>query len=173
MLNIGYTLIYYNPVHDEDDWIGRTVNLNFRPGVCTDNKIVQPTIEWSTMMGGKTNVVDTTSMNLLNIDAISGSKSTQGTALNSGYDSDDFDCFFTITSQGGEVYLFETLNTADSNRIVSGIKYIASRLSNLLIEGNTKSLLAEFYDNTHETENSRLSGTQVNNRLSHALLDGL
>jgi len=173
MLNIGYTLIYHKSIDDEC-WVGRTVNLIFRPGICSARTILQPVIEWKTMEGGKSNTAETRTMKLLNIAAISRSNNDNSNARDNGGDQDEFDCFFTITSQDGDIYLFEALNSNDSKRIVSGIKYNAYLLSNLLIEGNAKALLmADFYDNSEEPEQSRLTSTEVMSRLSHAFLDGL
>jgi len=77
LANVGYTLIYHISV-DEDSWVGRTVNLVFRPGVCNSETIVQPAIEWNTMVGGKSNSVDTKSLKLLDIDGIAPSNVREG-----------------------------------------------------------------------------------------------
>ena len=84
---------------------------------------------------------------------------------------DEFDSFFTITSQDGEIHLFEALTTEDAQRIVAGIRCNAYRLSNLLIEGNSNALMTDFYDNTGEPTETRLSAPEAMNRLSHAFLD--
>jgi hypothetical protein len=217
MLNVGYTLIYHTSIDDEY-WVGRTVNLIYRPGICSTRTITQPVIEWKTMIGGKSTVVETRTMKLLNIDAIStsnasgaekrstptsndespnpssgnvikwgggggGGGTTSDTATNwcsstlalgeMGDLEDEFDCFFTITSQDGEIHLFEALNTEDAQRIVAGIRCNAYRLSNLLIEGNSNALMNDFYDNTGEPTETRLSAPEAMNRLSHAFLDDL
>ena len=215
MLNVGYTLIYHKPI-DDVCWVGRTVNLIFRPGVCSARTVLQPVIEWNTMVGGKSKYAETRTMKLLNINAISTSNAYNATsgrtsgrgalssssspssnkpadsnsnsnnnntsttwcsntlAIGDGGHEDEFDCFFTITSQDGDIHLFEALNSEDSQRIVSGIKYNAYRLSKLLIEGNSKALLmGDFYDNSGEPQESRLSTAEAMHRLSNAFLDGL
>jgi len=212
MQNVGYTLIYHELV-GEDSWEGRTVNLIFRPGMCSAATIVQPAIEWNTMVGGKSNSTTTKSMKLLTIDAISTSKARGGIDGSTtkpaslplptthhktnndgdacfgddvigidlcgpmlglgGSSKDEFDCFFTITSQKGEINLFEALNSEDCLRIVAGIRYNAQRLSHLLIGGDAKPLLSDFYDNSGEPEESRLSPNEVMTRLTHSFLDGL
>jgi len=191
---------------DEDSWVGRTINLVFRPGVCSSEKIVDPVIEWNTMVGGKSNFIETKTMRLLDIDAIATSIAHEGgdnqspikpSALpipakpptNPKNDAsismcslnfppvngveDEFDCFFTITSQDGEIHLFEALNTEDCHHIVAGIRYSAQRLSHVLIEGDATSLLSDFYDNAREPEESKLPQSEVINKLSNAFLDGL
>jgi len=95
-------------------------------------------------------------------------------ALGEMGDSDDeFNCFFTITSQDGDIHLFEALNSEDAQRIVAGIRCNAYRLSNSLIEGNTNALMTDFYDNSNEPPETQLSAPEVMNRLSHVFLDGL
>ena len=197
MSNVGYTLIYHIAV-DEDSWVGRTVSLVFRPGMCNSEKIVQPVIEWNTMAGGKSNTSDTKSVRLLNIDSIAPSNAHEG---EEGYSlpipakpptnpkndvsigmcnlqfppvspGEEFDCFFTITSQDGEIHLFEALNSEDSMRIVAGIRYSAQRLSRSLIEGDANVLLSDYYDNSNAPEESKLPENEVMNKLSNAFLDG-
>lgn len=212
MLNVGYTLIYHKSIDDEN-WVGRTVNLIYRPGICSTRTIIQPVIEWKTMTGGISTVVETRTMKLLNIDAISTSNArgderqptltsndgslnpSSGNVYAWGGDSgttrdattnwcnstlapggmgdleDEIDSFFTITSQDGEIHLFEALTTEDAQRIVAGIRCNAYRLSNLLIEGNSNALMTDFYDNTGEPTETRLSAPEAMNRLSHAFLD--
>jgi hypothetical protein len=214
MLNVGYTLIYHKSIDDEY-WVGRTVSLIYRPGICSTRTVIQPVIEWKTMIGGKSTVVETRTMTLLNIDAIStsnargderqptptsndgspnpssgnvikwgGAGGTTSDATTNWCNStlalgemgdleEEFECFFTITSQDGEVHLFEALNTEDAQRIVAGIRCNAYRLSNLLIEGNSNALMTDFYDNTGEPTETRLSAPEAMNRLSHAFLDDL
>jgi len=199
MLNVGYTLIYHKSMDDEN-WVGRTVNLIFRPGICSRRTIIQPVIEWKTMIGGKSKCVENRTLTLLNIDAISTGNSrgnekrpaspenntrsggdtattnwcNSTLALGEMGDSDDeFNCFFTITSQDGDIHLFEALNSEDAQRIVAGIRCNAYRLSNSLIEGNTNALMTDFYNNSNEPPETQLSAPEVMNRLSHAFLDGL
>lgn len=207
MLNVGYTLVYHIAV-DEDSWVGRTVNLVFRPGVCNSKTIVEPVIEWNTMVGGKSNFVETKTLNLLNIDAVATSnaheagddKDHKSSILPASFPvpskpptnakndvsigmcslsfppragEDEFDCFFTVTSQDGEIHLFEALNSEDCLHVVAGIRYSAQRLSRLLVEGDVNALLSDFYDNSREPAESCLPPNEVMNRLSNAFLDGL
>jgi len=204
MLNFGYTLVYHIAV-DEDSWVGRTVTMKFRPGVCNAKTIVEPVVEWKTMTGGKSTFVEAKSLNLLNIDAVTTSNAREAgddkeSVLPAAFpvpskpptnimndvsigmcslsfpprmDEDEFDCFFTVTSQDGKVHLFEALNPEDCLRIVAGIRYSAQRLSRLLIEGDETALLSDFYDNSREPVESRLPPNEVMNRLSNAFMDGL
>lgn len=70
MLNVGFTLISHISVDGDDSWVGRTVQMAFRPGVCSSRKVVQPSIEWKTVAGGKSHIVETRSLKLLNINAV-------------------------------------------------------------------------------------------------------
>lgn len=198
MTNVGFTLVYHKAVDDES-WVGRTVNMVFRPGACSSQKIIQPAIEWNTIVGGKSNVVETKTLNILNIDAISNNNDRDATKLSSlpipakppaphqnkdvetsmsmcslsftPAEEEEFDCFFTITSQNGEIHLFEALNMDECFRIVAGIRYSAQRLSQILIEGNSSVLMSDFYDNSREPEELRLTQNEVLNKLSNAFLD--
>jgi len=84
---------------------------------------------------------------------------------------DEFDCFFTITTQDGQIHLFEALDAEDCRRIIAGIRFNAQRLSRLLIEGDSSALMSDFYDNSKEPEDSVLSDGMVLNRLSNAYFD--
>mmetsp|Transcript_25956 Transcript_25956/g.60913 ORF Transcript_25956/g.60913 Transcript_25956/m.60913 type:complete len:558 (-) Transcript_25956:701-2374(-) len=208
MLNVGYTLIYHIAV-EEDSWVGRTVQLAFRPGACSAESIVQPAIEWNTMAGGKSSFVESKSIGLLDIDAIAASSlkeegrdgkvlspsiersslplpakpptnpkndtrvglcsSRRFEGLNLG--KDEFDCFFTITTQDGEIHLFEALDVEDCRRIVAGIRFNAHQLSRFLIEGDSQALMSDFYDNSQVPKDSVLSNEMILNRLSNAFFD--
>ena len=72
MTNVGFTLVYHREI-DEDSWAGRTVTMVFRPGVCSSEKIVEPVIEWSTMVGGKSTIVETKAIELFSIDTVNTS----------------------------------------------------------------------------------------------------
>eukprot|EP00531_Pseudo-nitzschia_arenysensis_P003923 CAMPEP_0116134280 /NCGR_PEP_ID=MMETSP0329-20121206/10561_1 /TAXON_ID=697910 /ORGANISM="Pseudo-nitzschia arenysensis, Strain B593" /LENGTH=482 /DNA_ID=CAMNT_0003628979 /DNA_START=103 /DNA_END=1551 /DNA_ORIENTATION=- len=197
MTNVGFTLVYHKAV-DEESWAGRTVNMIFRPGVCSSEKLDQPVVEWSTMEGGKSDFVETKTLELLSIDAVGTSSEgikTEASSLpipakpptndqntevsvsmcNLSFtpgDDDGIDCFFTITSQNGEVHLFEALNLDECHRIVAGIRFSAQRLSQIVIEGNSNVIMSDFYDDSREPVQAKLTQTEVLNKLSNAFLDG-
>lgn len=190
LLNVGYTLVYHQAV-DDDDWVGRTVNLLFKPGVCTSKKIEQPSIEWATMGGGKTTAVETKSISLLCVDAISVPNIRGGENPFDVRDDDrgtniieqshswcsmnpfvyeELDCFFTITADDGEIHLFESINTEECKRIVAGIRNITSRFCSQLIAGDSN-VVADFFDNSHEPEETQLSTDEAMLKVSNCFLD--
>ena len=198
MTNVGFTLVYHREI-DEDSWIGRTVTMVFRPGVCSAEKIVEPAIEWRTMVGGKSTIVETKAMELFSIDSVNTSndggtvkletipntakppiredkeEASQNISMcNISFSSnkeEEFDCFFTITSEDGEIHLFEGLNKDDCYRVVAGIRYSAQRLTEILIEGDSSALIPNFYDNSQVPEESKLTEKEVLNKLSNIFLD--
>lgn len=193
LLNVGYTLVYHQAVDDEY-WVGRTVTLLFKPGVCTSARMEHPSIEWTTMGGGKVTAVETKAISLLGVDAISVSNVQSGMmplsefviregggasladldkwcSINPCVD-EELDCFFTITSADGEVHLFESLNADESSRIVAGIKNVAARFCSQLIAGDSNTV-ADFFDNTQEPEETQLSMDETMLRISNFFLDSL
>jgi hypothetical protein len=191
LLNVGFTLVYHKPV-DEECWLGRTVNMFFKPGLCTSEKMVQPRLEWSTMGGGKMETVETKEITLLGVDSVSISKIREnpvgsfdnrddGVATLKDLDkwcradacsNEELDCFFTITSEEGEVHLFESLSSEESNRIVAGIKNVAARYCSQLIAGDSNSV-ADFFENSQEPVETQLSMDEAMLRVSNAFFDKL
>ncbi|KAG7347328.1 hypothetical protein IV203_016033 [Nitzschia inconspicua] len=171
LLNVGFTLVYHTSLDDEDDWIGRTVNLNFRPGICSARTVVGPAIEWKTMGGGKAREMERQSIGLLEIDTVmvSNIRNELDPASNQQYE-DELDCFFSITSQWGEVFLFEALSAEESHRIVTGIKSIAFCLSSHIIAGDSKAV-ADYFDNSNEPTDIQLRTNAAMMKISHAFLD--
>jgi hypothetical protein len=189
MLNVGFTLVYHTSVDDGDDWIGRTVNMIFFPGVCSASRVVPPSIQWTTMPGGKVKDAEIHSIGLLDIDAITisnirnsldakeihvndGETKEIGNWFGSEKYEDDLDCFFTITSKHGEVYLFEALSIEESRRIVTGIKNLAYRLNSQIIAGEARGV-AEFFDNSQEPPGTQLGVKEAMLKISNDFLDNL
>ena len=142
-----------------------------RPGICNAIQVVQPKLEWSTLGGGLALHVETHSIGLLDIHSLS----TSGGVIEETRDDDESDtemmnCFFTMTSNTGDVYVFETTTPAEAERMVQGIKNIAARLTAELISGDSNALL-DFYNNTGEADAIRFSPDEAMLRLSNAFFD--
>lgn len=86
--------------------------------------------------------------------------------------NEELDCFFTITSEEGEVHLFESLSSEESNRIVAGIKNVAARYCSQLIAGDSNSV-ADFFENSQEPVETQLSMDEAMLRVSNAFFDKL
>ncbi|KAL3915399.1 MAG: hypothetical protein SGILL_005676, partial [Bacillariaceae sp.] len=172
LLNEGFTLLHHVAVDEDEDWIGRTVNLNFKPGVCTAKKIVGPAVQWTTMGGGKeVNGVETESVALFEIDAITVSNiSSEMDPISNQEYEDELDCFFSITSKHGDVYMFEALSSEEAHKIVSGIRNISFRMSSQVIGGDSKAV-ADFFDNSQEPEETHLRKNAAMLKISNAYLD--
>ena len=118
---------------------------------------------------------DVHSINLLGIDVVAVSNVKNELDRNDGSTVDDsiydeLDCFFTITTKDGEVYLFEALSSEESHRIVTGIKNLAFRLSSSVLAGDA-SCVADFFDNTNEPSKTQLGVKEAMLRISNAFLD--
>lgn len=162
------------PENPTNDWKGRTVTMVIEPGTTGDDQNVQPKLEWTTAAGGQQFEVLTTSVSLLGI-----------LSINSRIDEekeDDDDvaelCFFTITTNTGDVHVFEANSTGDRDRIVNGLRNVIARLSFHLIAGDATASAELYCDDalpeggTNPAELPTLAKPHmVMNRLSHALLD--
>lgn len=115
--------------------------------------------------------VETESIGLFQIDAVvvSNIRNELDPGSSQQYD-DELDCFFSITSQNGEVFLFEALSAEESQRIVTGIKSVIFWLSSHIIEGDSKAV-ADYFDNSLEPPESQLRRNAAMMRISHAYLD--
>jgi hypothetical protein len=176
---VGYALVYHQPISDGEDWVGRSVTLVLRPGICNDQEIVQPKLEFATMGGGKRNEVETRSVGLLDIHSIATSPNAEemrddmednDNNEEADDDDDELQCFFTMTTTDGEVHVLEVITPDESRRLVVGIKNLSARLSSQLIAGDPRAL-ADFYDNQREPLEIRFSPDEAMVRLSHSFLD--
>lgn len=151
--NNGFVLLYLQPPEDLsdpdensssiDDWKGRTVTIMIQKGHLSTNTTRgyvnqhqnehtaqnrSPKLEWTTVTGGIVTEATTTSIDLLNIQSIS---------TNDDDDIGDEDdlCFFTITSEDGDIHVFETATVEERDRIVNGLKTLIARWSYHVIAG--------------------------------------
>lgn len=174
---------------DEDgDWVGRSVTLILRPGICNAIQVQAPCLEWTTMGGGQQEGTSSTVVSLLDIHSISTSY-VENTA---GLDDDENDkeatakeqqpqtqeeeedlrCFFTVTTKQGKVYVMEAITADESQRLVAGVKNLAARLSRQLIAGDD-TILPDFFDNADEPDEIRFTIEEAMLQLSNTLLDDL
>ena len=123
------------------------------------------------MGGGKDVNVGTESVGLFEIDAVAVSNiQNELDPVSSQQYEEELDCFFSITSKQGDVYMFEAISAEESQRIVSGIKNISFRLSSQVIAGDSKAV-ADFFDNSKEPEATHLRKNAAMLKISNAYLD--
>jgi hypothetical protein len=134
--------------------------------------VKHPRLQWMSVAGGLTTGVSTTSIDLLNIQAVSAfgedsekeERIENGTSI--GIDKIE-PCFFTVTTADGVVHMFESASSDERNRIVKGLRCIIARLAFNLIAGNP-SLVSELYCNTkpvpHDALSTKKSTIGFNNR---------
>ena len=164
--------------------MGRSVTLILRPGICNRIQVQAPYLEWVTMGGGLNNVVEATALSLLDIHSVSTSSAEDVEIRVEGEDKKDDDdmsqcdqeekedlqCLFSLTTKQGQIYVMEAITADESQRLVAGVKNLASGLSRQLIAGDAN-VLADFFDNAQEPDEIRLSEEEAMLRVSHALLD--
>ena len=99
-------------------------------------------------------------------------------------DDEERNCFFTLTTQDGQVHVFETIATEESDRLVKGIQNLVARLSTQLIAGDVNAV-CDFYNNSNNNNNNNNSNNNISGeaekmeftpeeamvRLSHSFFD--
>jgi hypothetical protein len=179
LLNVGFALVSHQPpTEEQQDWVGRSVTMLLRPGICNTTTNVPPKLEWSTLGGGMAARVETKSVALLKIHSVTNSpnnknKEGRDDDNNNEAEEQERNCFFTLTTTEGEVHVFETIATEESDRLVSGIKNLVARLSTQLISGDTNAF-ADFYNNNSnsgESDAIQFTPEEAMLRLSHSFFD--
>jgi hypothetical protein len=176
LMTKGVNVLYLQPPgaleNDSLDWKGRTVTLMIEPGVAGSESAIQPKLEWTTLAGGQKFEVETASLALLRILSITGSAHEMKEE-----DDDDRDlCFFTITSDTGDVHIFEASSPEERDQIEYGLKNVIARLSFHLIAGDTTAS-SELYNANSNSKSASMGDLpglvnpkQAMNRLAHTLL---
>ena len=169
----GFALVYHQPSltieEEKADWQGRSVTMNFKAGICNALEIFQPEIEWSTMGGGKGEKILTRSVPLLDIHSMTVSSIDDLRDNLEAGESEDVQCFFTMTTKSGDIHVFEAMNIDESKRLVLGIKNICGRYSNLIVAGDPR-VFVEFFDNSSGPQEIRLPFERAVVQVSHAFL---
>lgn len=167
---MGFALVYHQPAFEhQGDWQGRSVTLLYKPGVCNAVEISQPTIEWSTLGGGKQPNILTRSIELMDIHSIIVSTSDDVKGKMDSNDGEDIQCFFTVTTKSGDVHVFEALSKEESHRLVIGIKNLTGRFSKLMVAGDER-VLTEYFDIKSNPAELQLVTEQAMIVLSHTFL---
>ncbi len=173
---VNHQQLVEGATEDEDDWIGRSVTLILRPGICNVLQVQAPYLEWATLGGGQQATVETTAVSLLDVHSIENSTVDDMPTVDDGNRSDDdaekedLQCFFTLTTKQGQIYVMEAITADESQRLVAGVKNLTLRLSRLLIAGDNN-VLDDFFDNSQEPEDIKVTEEEAMIRISHALLD--
>lgn len=173
LLNVAFALVYHQPSltieEEKADWQGRSVTMNFKAGVCNALEVFQPEIEWSTMGGGKDTKILTRSVSLIDIHSITVSSTDDMRDNLEPGESEEIQCFFTLTTKSGDIHVFEAMNIKESNRLVLGIKNISGRYSSLIVAGDPR-VMVEFFDNSADPQEIRLPFERAIVQVSHAFL---
>lgn len=174
----GVPLLYHQPPSDPnvEDWTGRSVTMFVIPGNSNGGKMLQPTLEWSTMGGGwsrtGTSKVVTTSIDLLSIHSLLDSSDVEEERDDDGAGDDV--CFFSITTKAGHVHVFEAQSLGERDRIMNGLKNVIARLAYHLVAGDVQ-VSTELYSEDDGLMSGELPSlrtpAQAMNDISHSFLD--
>ncbi len=159
-------------VEDPDEIPSALVNLTIKPGLSRGTKLLEPKLYWTEVIKPTDNVISSSraeySISLLSIHSIR-------TSLND--EADDQTQFFTITTEQGEVHVFEAPTILERHNVVNGIRNVCAWLSYHLVMGNMASgteLVADL-DEEHGDQFGELPSlrtpAQAMNVLSHSFLD--
>lgn len=149
-------------------------------------QVQAPYLEWATLGGGLKNVVESSTLSLLDIHSVAtctaedmelraasvNDKAEKKSPAGDLAEQEDLHCLFSITTKQGKIFMMEAITADESQRLVAGVKNLASRLSRQLIAGDDN-VLTDFFDNSQEPDEIRLSQNEAMHRIAHALLDYL
>jgi hypothetical protein len=194
----GFPLLYLQPStfltsldnEKEDDWTGESVTMTIKPGMLSTSMQL-PRLEWSTWGGGWSHPeVRTTSLDLLQIhsvldhEAVMGESTTPvldptlvGEETESPREPDVY--AFIITTEQGDVHIFEASSENERDQVVCGLKNVMARLSYQLIAGddNVSTELFQTPKSEEPNDNSSvdlppiITPTQAVQNMTHNFLD--
>ena len=197
----GVNILWHLPPSDDDEsvvdevaanWSGRSVLMKIKPGSCYADNDAQPKLTWTTLGGGINNDKKAArcSVRLLAIQSISTFKETicegdelkeeehtdTSRGMNMSQLEDDEDvCLFAITTEEGDVQVFEAASSQQRDLLVTGLKNVIARLSFHLILGDVGASSELYYEEEKNPPPGELpsfsSPIQNMNRIAHALMD--
>ena len=167
-----------------NNWSGRSVVMQIKPGSCYSTNNIIPKLEWKTLSGGKKTKTSVQSIPLLDIQSIATFNETicEGEA---DYDEEMFTnacggmdedvCLFAITTDEGDVHVFEATSPRERDLLVAGLKNVIARLSFHLIVGDAGASSELYTEEIKDSPQGELPAytdpTKNMNRIAHALLD--
>lgn len=163
----GIQLTYFKvPIKEQDvnKIPSSLVNMTIKPGLSRGSRLLEPKLFWTEVTSTQQEVY---SISLLSIHSIH-------TSLNPN--DDDHTQFFTITTEQGEVHVFEASTILERHNIVNGIRNVVAWLSYHLVMGNMASgtQLISNLDEENGNQNGELPSlrtpAQAMNEISHSFL---
>lgn len=193
-------MLWHLPPDDEDaarddiNWSGRSVAMTVKPGSCYSTNDVEPKLVWTTLGGGKgKEKVARCLVPLLAIQSVStfresiceqlGNeiKETEFTTTSCGVnlsrpeDEEEDVCLFSITTEEGDVQVFEAATPRERDLFVAGLKNVIARLSFHVIVGDAGASSELYYEGDKDAPQGELpsfsSPVKNMNRIAHALMD--
>ena len=170
-------LVYFqdSDTSADDDMLGSSfVNMCIKPGVTRGSKLLEPKLSWTEMKSARSLGEDTISINLLGIHSIKAPQDNGSDEQPNQSESP----FFIITTESGDVHVFEAPTMSEQNHIVHGLKNVVAWLSYHLVLGSMASSGSELVSDMDE-EHGEMSGelpslrtpVQAMNDLTHSFLD--
>lgn len=157
--NIGIILTYYR-VNEKGVSSSDTVTLTIKPGLARGSRLLEPKLCWSNVENATSKETIISLLEILSIH----------TSLDPNTE-DDCTNFFTITTQDGEVFSFESPTLDERNYVAHGLKNTVSWLSYHLVMGNmaTGSQLVSELDEEEGEESGELPSLKTSNRAMNDL----
>lgn len=165
----GFVLL--NLIVNGESWTGRTVTMCIAKG----SQEHPAQLEWTTVTGGQNHEIMVSSVDLMDILTIDTDGIPEDMEDDTTVDGDN--CIFTITTDDGNVFLFEANSKDERDRIVNGLKTIIARWARQMVAGEVTatSELYAVYQTPKLAVRSELSvspnPTYTMNRMAHRLLD--
>ena len=176
---IGFPLLLHVPPEtpsDEEFWTGMSVSMYIRFGSHHGSQLKVPRLEWTTAGGGsrsgQNKVSQTTSVSLVEILAIVDTVDEEVDLDAIAMEEEDL-CFFSITTNNGDVHMFEAVTWEERDRIVCGLKNVVARLSFCLVAGD-EAVADEFFQQALADQGELpllKTKAQHMNDLTHVFLD--
>ena len=160
-----------NPI--DNDWSGRSVMMYIQPGHSNGPYIVHPKLVWKSDPGSRPQKSDELSFAVDILDIHSVMDSIDDAVTETAEEGDL--CFFSVTTNSGDVHLFECLSEEERDRVASGIKNVIARMAYSLVVGDNH-VITELYSEGEQDEGElpalKTEGQELAD-ISHAFLDSI
>ena len=187
----GVNVLWHLPPDEEEEedaivpnsvnWSGRSVVMTIKPGSCYSTNDVEPKLVWTTLGGGTDNAkVARCLVPLLSIQNVATFRETLDPTFeeeaNMSRIEDDV-CLFSITTDRGDVQVFEASTTRERDLLVAGLRNIIARMTFHAIVGDAGASSELYHDDVPPNDipmrelPSMASPLRNMNRIAHALLD--
>lgn len=169
---------------EDENWSGRSVVMKIQPGSCYSTNSPEPKLVWTTL-GGVTRQdkkVARCLVPLLAIQSISTFRDSiceesfdKNASLSRAEEDEEDVCLFSITTEEGDVQVFEAATPRERDLVVAGLKNVIARLSFHVIVGDAGASSELYCEADQDAPPGELpsfaSPVKNMNRIAHTLMD--